>query len=370
MLRRYPLSSESSISTKILFKSSYATNQAPEHIDWEWIGKQQRAISLEEAPRAGFEITEPLLRRLRLECRRHHCAYGMLSDGEIFAPWEYTPDMKPNAMSHEAACLDPRRIDQDSPVRLLTSMLFDEAYESGLCRSDLPSLDRSLPYQGALNKEHAPMRSGASVSGFDIYTMHHDESYFNDFMQWKANVRKEAQLRPVQVGDTLSVDVDGLFREISRWRSPLPSSTIPEDTREEIMRAPRLRDTAVDVFLSNNSATKVNFKVTAIVQSGVDKYSQVYFGRLQGVEHDLALKLVDERFIPSPPGDAFQDRKRKRELLLGVVTAEDMLRREEAVYEDKLKYLQGTMLPHCYGFHTVSTLFGPDASVSIDIWLS
>jgi len=281
------------------------------------------------------------------------CAYAILSDGDAFAVFQYTPSQ------HKHALLEVFSAKTRSCIQALSSMIFDEAYRAGLCRDDLPNLNPSLAYQGALARRLTfPTVTHRSVSSFDIFTMHQNRTYFEEFLKWKAKVRMQAEAQPVKVGDTLSVDVGSLFRRIARWRSPFPTGSIPERTREAVMRAPRARFAQLDAFLSENATKKVPFTVTALVHVGVDKFSQVFFGNFEALpQYEIALKLIDERLIPLPEKTAFDEiTSGKEQRLLGVETAEDMLRREEGVYEDKLKYLQGTMIPHCYGFHTVRNL--------------
>jgi len=172
-------------------------------------------------------------------------------------------------------------------------------------------------------------------------------------MRWKTDVKKQAALRPVQTGGRLPVDIDAVFRCISRWRSFLPNPSISDDTRWFVMRAPCPRSAIVDGFLSKQAGNRASFTITKLAHTGADKYSQVYFGQLDGVNQEVVLKLLDDRCIPPGSEDAFEFLKYSGSLLTGLIVAEDMLRREEAVYEDRLKYLQGTMIPHCYGFHYV-----------------
>ena len=284
----------------------------------------------------------------------------MLSDGATFASFQYTPDPDPDAFSHRHIILQPFDSATFSCVQALTFMIFDEAYRSGLCRDDLPDLNSAaLSYQGALHQSPVPCSvDSTSVSSFDVYRMHYDRSYFEAFLDWKTRIEKQAEAQPLRVGDVLDVTVDAVFRRFARWRSPFPSTPIPEETREVVMRAPRPRFTDLDAFLSSNTANSVHFTITSLVRVGSGKFSQVVFGKFNEMpQYELALKLMDERLILLPPTTAFDEStKGDAERLRGVETAEDMLRREEGVYEDKLKYLQGTMIPHCYGFHTVSAL--------------
>lgn len=93
----------------------------------------------------------------------------------------------------------------------------------------------------------------------------------------------------------------------------------------------------------------LTFTITAMLSGGSKKYSQVFSGRLEGTEEEVCLKLLDERYFPVPMYNV-EDLPMCRLLRLNFC-AEDMIRREEGVYEDRLKHLQGTLIPHCYGFH-------------------
>lgn len=96
-----------------------------------------------------------------------------------------------------------------------------------------------------------------------------------------------------------------------------------------------------------------SFKVTHVFQTGWKTFSQVCtsfasdaFSRQSG---ELCLKLYDERLFPHPDYRSDLDPLRP---LKDWNIAEDMAKREEAAY-DRLQSLQGTRVPHSYGFYYV-----------------
>ena len=97
----------------------------------------------------------------------------------------------------------------------------------------------------------------------------------------------------------------------------------------------------------------LSFEITQSVRTGHNYFSQVFFGRLAGTDTRLCLKLFDERLfrLPDPPEDSEPPLRRLSDMNF----ADDMMRREEAVYT-RLSYLQGSAIPHCYGFHSVCAL--------------
>lgn len=169
---------------------------------------KKREYPQDTVPPGGGSLIISLLRRLRQECRKHSCAYGVLTDGQTTCTFEYTPDADPEALTHDQGRTE---IVEDSIIKIVSSMIFDEAYKTGLCRRDLPDLFMNRPvYQGALNEPAIPplrIEDYRSYSAFDIYTMANSKPYFDFFMKWKSEVRKQAVSRPVQVGDTLTVDI-------------------------------------------------------------------------------------------------------------------------------------------------------------------
>ena len=121
------------------------------------------------------------------------------------------------------------------------------------------------------------------------------------------------------------------------------------------MRHVRPRDAAIDQAISQASLNghSLSFKITDIKRAGADYFSQVYFGTLEGTTRIIYLKLFDERLFPFRQRPEYGDGVKPETQLLNLNFADDMMRREEGVYCDRLQYLQGSMIPHCYGFHIV-----------------
>jgi hypothetical protein len=86
----------------------------------------------------------------------------------------------------------------------------------------------------------------------------------------------------------------------------------------------------------------------------------VFLGHLEGSSHQICLKLFDERLFPMPEHPDYGDDSAEspEERLLDLNFVDDMMCREEAVYNDRLRHLQGSMIPHCYGFHMVGDQCG------------
>lgn len=126
----------------------------------------------------------------------------------------------------------------------------------------------------------------------------------------------------------------------------------PRETLEIAARYLRPRDTALDTLLVTNS--DLTFEVTKVIRSGPNHWSQVFLGRVANSERVVCLKVFDERFfhMPDTPnyGDDYWVPTRSR--LLTFNSAVELVQREESVY-DRVRYFQGSLIPHCYGFHEV-----------------
>ncbi|KAK7024452.1 hypothetical protein VNI00_016303 [Paramarasmius palmivorus] len=166
-----------------------------------------------------------------------------------------------------------------------------------------------------------------------------------------------------QVEDILQVDVDAFSRKEIQLRFTLPLEKPPSERIECIMKEPRERMLDVDMALAlaRRQVATLRFRISTVVRSGCDKFSQVCFGNLEWTDTEgntaktvmVCLKLFDETLFPIPsPTDCREEYEfsEPQERLLGLNFAVDMMRREKAVYE-RLEYLQGTLLPHVYGFH-------------------
>jgi hypothetical protein len=139
------------------------------------------------------------------------------------------------------------------------------------------------------------------------------------------------------------------------WRSPYPNHKPPGETLDIVTKNTRPRYTDIDILLKTNANTK--FMITQVIRSSRNAFSQVFLGHLEGSPHQICLKLFDERLFPMPEHPDYDDDSLEspETRLLDLNFADDMMCREEAVYNDRLRHLQGSMIPHCYGFHMVGT---------------
>ncbi|KAF9259195.1 hypothetical protein L218DRAFT_1080023 [Marasmius fiardii PR-910] len=241
------------------------------------------------------------------------------------------------------------------------------------------------PLRGALNYIDASLSTlPIATNGyptcfldFDLFTMQRHFPDFASFLDWKESSEVEVLSQPLQPGDKLIICSDGFVKRTPPLPFFLPLEKPPTVTLDPIMKRPRPRHLDVDDILtqarvrtrgSDNIGT-LHFLVTEIVRTGDKKFSQVVFGRLQWTSADekkfedtnsiVCLKMFDELLFPVPGEEAFQDDRDiffnpifPSQRLLDLNFADDMMRREYAVYE-RLEYLQGTLLPHSYGFHEV-----------------
>nr|GAT56041.1 predicted protein [Mycena chlorophos] len=191
---------------------------------------------------------------------------------------------------------------------------------------------------------------------YDRYTV---QRSLPDLLSLLESKEKEVQRifsNPVSPGTSFRVTVDAFAKERGVWRCPFPTPPIPAQTRSYVTRGHRKRLVLVDSILDD--CTTTTFVVTDVVQHKPNTFSQVFFGFLRdadGRESPLVcLKLFLDAAIPAKRDvllddfDEFPPRLRLRSLH----GSDDLAHREESAY-DRLKEYQGTMLPHCYGFHRV-----------------
>ena len=122
-----------------------------------------------------------------------------------------------------------------------------------------------------------------------------------------------------------------------------------------MMRCPHPRDATIDfpIAQASSMANHLSFEIMDVKRSGSNYFSQVFFGKLEGTDTAICVKLFDERLFPCSQQPEYGEGVESELQLLNLNFADDMMRREEGVYCDRLQYLQGSMIPHCYGFHVV-----------------
>ncbi|KAF7321317.1 hypothetical protein MKEN_00651900 [Mycena kentingensis (nom. inval.)] len=199
---------------------------------------------------------------------------------------------------------------------------------------------------------------------FDRYTMERSLPDLEVFLAWKEQVSARTSSNPVTVGAKFVVQLDALLSEESLWRCPFPCPVVPRETYDTVTRARRMRDYEADSILRSKT-TPISFEVTEVVRHESNTFSQVFFGILHSGDgrrsSPICLKLYLDLMFPvdgkelrdtfGPPlSDLWFDQISVSERLATLHYAEDLARREEAAY-DRLREYQGTLIPHCYGFH-------------------
>ncbi|KIJ54781.1 hypothetical protein M422DRAFT_240868 [Sphaerobolus stellatus SS14] len=183
------------------------------------------------------------------------------------------------------------------------------------------------------------------------------------FTNGKHRNPKDVLANPVEGGHVLKVEANSFEREVVQIRSSVRFLLIPTETRDSIIPA-RLRekDWPAQEIISSTAGI-FSLHVTAQIRRGKDNFSQVIEGYVTdgyGLQSATScVKLYDERLFKDMPyrpqdfdveeyGEKYQ--KSSPERVVSWVTAEDLARREESIY-NRLKEYQGSLLSHSYGFH-------------------
>ncbi|KAJ3543548.1 hypothetical protein NM688_g5842 [Phlebia brevispora] len=173
-------------------------------------------------------------------------------------------------------------------------------------------------------------------SDFDLYTMQRVPELWFQFCLWREYVQEEGLKHPIVPGASITFEAGGFVRRQGLLRCPHPRHELPQDTIDSLFgkRSRRPRNAALDVAISSSDSVWLTI-TQAIV----------------GCDEVVCLKLFDERYFPIL--EIYDDEcifGRPETRLCSLNFSEDLARREESVY-DRLMYLQGILLPHCYEFH-------------------
>lgn len=214
------------------------------------------------------------------------------------------------------------------------------------------------PYQGALQDNSAESLVGKPFqrfSDFDIYTLQRSDEDFKVFAKWYRVARRQALSVPIRPGARLVIRTQTPATEqLKSHRSPYPSFAMPPESKDIVTRHPRTRCHEMDSVLKTREL--VELEVVEVKRAEENTYSQVFIVRVDGCSDRFCMKLYDERmfdladdldldvyFSTEPP-----------QCLRHVICSDDLAKRELAVYK-RLQRLQGSILPHSYGVHWVST---------------
>ncbi|KAK7024455.1 hypothetical protein VNI00_016306 [Paramarasmius palmivorus] len=255
-------------------------------------------------------------------------------------------------------------------LRCLLGTLLNRLSQNSSLHDEVPF----RPVCGALNRAVEDLQGvpvgvnnhPTSFSDFDFFTMQRHLPVLLSFIEWKR--KSQTQDHPLRVGDTLAVSVNGFAKKEPLLRFTLPLERPTVETLSAITRNGREHLHGLDSVLQlarDNPDITVSFAVEETVRMGSGKFSQVFFGsvewtsvsadgtRVTRKDGPVCLKLFDEVFFPVMSRDECLQQFRSwpaERRLLSLNFATDMMRREHAAYE-RLQYLQGTLIPHSYGFH-------------------
>ncbi|KAF7297253.1 hypothetical protein MIND_00958400 [Mycena indigotica] len=212
--------------------------------------------------------------------------------------------------------------------------------------------------QGALNDPNlihaSQQQQHTTFRDFDRFTLQRSLPYLKQFINWKRQESERLSAPFIGPGTMLAVDVNAFMRDESLWRSPFPKPLIPPSTKEFVGRnlCQRLRD--VDEILSGGQ--NITFEVTEVIRHERDTFSQVFFGVLRAadgrVSAPICVKIFLDLLFPVDAALLLHDFETEDAMwrLSSLHCPEDLAKLEEAAYE-RLQEHQGTMVPHCYGFH-------------------
>ena len=153
----------------------------------------------------------------------------------------------------------------------------------------------------------------------------------------------------------LRIQCNRFLHNYRPWRSPFPNPCPPQETLDIVARYPCSRDATIDKVIAWASQINnhLSFEVIDVKCAGPDYFSQVFFGKLEGMDTAICVKLFNKCLFPSRQQPKYGKGIELELQLLNLNFADDMMHCEEGVYCDHLQYLQGSMIPHCYGFHVV-----------------
>lgn len=224
------------------------------------------------------------------------------------------------------------------------------------------------PDQPLLSDEEI-CRTHHRISDFDKATLVRDPARALQFFRWHSYVLSNNHKPVVGPGDTLTADVLDLTGVLGDRRPlyPLDWSDLPLETAAHLkaVQRPCLIEQAglADVFQGSKS---FQLKITGVTLEGNERgFATVYRCQLTSIEDNslslsassdsLCVKLFDDRFLefhyPGGCEGELEDKPLQR-WFDAVTPVEDMALNEFRTYE-KLRPVQGTVVPRCYGVYEV-----------------
>ena len=258
---------------------------------------------------------------------------------------------------------------------LCTAYLLNSAYPPGLL-IEVPSPDIEvdedlvLP-QGPPQNPHQPLLADEEVfvthhrhSDFDRATLVRDRARALQFFRWHEHVQKKFSKLVAHPNDTLTASTNNVGQILPNIHPiyPFDASEVPLDTAAHLKaiqrESPLVTAGLVKSFQQSKSFT---LKIQSIIAEGSEHgICTVYRCQITSIDDlpvslsPLCLKLFDDRFQPlqSPKVDEEFDDELLPRWFDRVVIAETYALNEAFAY-DKLRPVQGSVIPWFYGAHQV-----------------
>lgn len=207
-------------------------------------------------------------------------------------------------------------------------------------------------------------------SDFDVATLIRDRRRASQFLRWHTQTQTRYRKLVARPGDVLSAATNETghpcFTVEMRPVCPFDPSELPADTAqhiESVRRASPLSTAGLAEDLARSEA--FTLKVLDIVSAGSQRgLCTVYRCEITEVDGKpatspvLCLKLFDDRFLPLERPEELEARidtqhaETDPRWFDGLVLAEGYAVNEAAAY-DKLRFVQGSVIPWFYGVHQV-----------------
>lgn len=303
---------------------------------------------------AAFELLGNLLEETR-------ALYGILSDEHGTVIREYMRNLRrPLPIAAVHTCLA-----SEYSVRLTLAAFLRAALTS---LGYWPSLPWPRPCLGALERKYVARSNLGSIpepetpavkgykgfADFDFYTMQRVQEQWERFQAIQSLASAEAKKKPILPGADLVLEANELRRHHGILKPCYPSLSLPADTVAVISRGLRPCNKSLQDSLGNMSCTTLQLEVTEVKHAPDVAFSHVFLVRVQGYSGIFCLKVYDERFFPVQHEEhQYYSLQVSSKRLPCLKYATDIAKQEAAVYE-RLKDMQGTLIPHCYGAHLVS----------------
>lgn len=303
---------------------------------------------------------------LILEAKAINAPYTILTDERVVVLF---------AMTTSRSYKQPRMAVLDTTKHPLRLVLGEVIYTES-CRMHLNAMDGDrelpqrteakkgwfiVPYQPVDGTPATISKTKRKVSDWDPATLRDLPGQLDMFLAWKRHCRDQSlQNRPSSY--TLEALVDGLGKchKLQRSRFIKNSSTSMTSNIDralalfETWRRPR--SNKLDDILRGKPTFR--FKIEEVVSDGGARFSHIVRGKVDGCEETVLLKLYDEQLFPADDikrqieGEQKLDDSEKADKFHLNGQEHDVIAHEEAAYA-ALEPLQGSILPHCYGFHLV-----------------